>query len=56
LPTEIDDTATKIEIDGLCNGKLSSSTPSDRIKEAYVIKPYSITERDISDVRNRWIN
>lgn len=55
LPTEVDDTATKIEIDWLCNGKLSSSTPSNWIQEAYIIKPYSIIERDLSDVRNRWI-
>ncbi len=56
LPNETDDTATKIEIDWLCDGKLSSSTPDNRIKEAYVIKPYSITERDIADVRNRWVS
>lgn len=55
-PTQYDPGARRIQLDRLCNGRVSAATLSGDIVDAYIISPSSIMpdKRDQSDIMNRW--
>lgn len=56
LPTQEDTSVRKIQIDWLCNWKVSDLTPVNDIKESYLITPETILPdwRDLDDIKKWW--
>lgn len=52
LPTEFDDAANTIQIDNLCNGKVSELTPASDIISSYIVKPATFmpNKNDLADI------
>lgn len=58
LPAQFEDSVKKIQIDTLCNGLISETTPPGSIAQAYIINPNLdyINYRDSDDVKQWWQN
>lgn len=52
LPTEFDDAAITIQVDNLCNGKVSELTPASDIISSYIVKPATFmpNKNDLADI------
>lgn len=52
LPTEYDGTVRKVELDGLCMGKISELTPASDIVTVYINEPQTFMpdKRDLKDI------